>query len=194
MLRVGITGGIGSGKTTVCSIFEKLGAPVYYADLKAKELVNTNLELQNKITLAFGHNSFIEGAYNRAFIASIVFSDKEKLKLLNSIIHPFVLNDWGKFCQQYANKTYVLKEAAIMLETESKNSVDYIVLVHSPMELRVQRIQERDGVSKSEIEARINAQMSEDEKLKLADSVIRNDQKHSLIEQVLTLHQKFILL
>ena len=88
----------------------------------------------------------------------------------------------------------MVKEAAIMLETESKNSVDYIVLVHSPMELRVQRIQERDGVSKSEIEARINAQMSEDEKLKLADSVIRNDQKHSLIEQVLTLHQKFILL
>jgi dephospho-CoA kinase len=88
----------------------------------------------------------------------------------------------------------VVKEAAIMLETESKNSVDYIVLVHAPMELRVQRIQERDGVSKSEIEARINAQMSEDEKLKLADSVICNDQKHSLIEQVLTLHQKFILL
>lgn len=194
MLRVGITGGIGSGKTTVCSIFEKLGVPVYYADLKAKELVNTNLELQNKITHAFGQKSFIEGAYNRAFIASIVFSDKEKLELLNSIIHPFVLNDWGKFCQQYTNKPYVVKEAAIMLETESKNSVDYIVLVHSPMELRVQRIQERDGVSKSEIEARINAQMSEDDKLKLADSVIRNDQKHSLIEQVLTLHQKFILL
>jgi dephospho-CoA kinase len=193
MLRVGITGGIGSGKTTVCSIFEKLGVPVYYADLKAKELVNTNLDLQNQITNAFGQNSFIEGAYNRAFIASIVFSDKRKLELLNSIIHPFVLNDWEDYCKQHANFPYVVKEAAIMLETDSKNSIDTVVLVHAPLELRIQWIQERDHASKSEIEARINAQMSEDEKMKLADYIVYNDQKHSLIEQVYTLHQKFTL-
>jgi dephospho-CoA kinase len=193
MLRVGITGGIGSGKTTVCSIFERLGVPVYYADLKAKELVNTNLDLQNKITNAFGQNSFIEGAYNRAFIASIVFSDMRKLELLKSIIHPFVLNDWGEFCKQHANFPYVVKEAAIMLETDSKNSIDTIVLVHAPLELRIQRIQERDHSSKLEIEARINAQMSEDEKMKLANYIVYNDQKNSLIEQVYALHQKFTL-
>ena len=191
MLRVGITGGIGSGKTTVCTIFEKLGVPVYYADPRAKDLVNANQELQNKITNAFGQNSFIEGAYNRAFIASIVFSDKEKLELLNSIIHPFVLNDWRSFCQKHAHSPYVIKEAAIMLETESKNSVDHIVLVHAPLEIRIQRIQERDKVSETEILARIEAQMSEVEKMKLADSIIYNDQEHSLIEQVLALHQKF---
>ena len=194
MLRVGITGGIGSGKTTVCSIFERLGVPIYYADSRAKELVNTNSELQNKITNAFGQNSFIEGAYNRAFIASIVFSDKEKLELLNSIIHPFVLNDWEVFCHEHANCSYVIKEAAIMLETDSKNSIDHIVLVHSPLETRIQRIQKRDKVSEAEIKARIESQMSEDDKMKLADSVIYNDQEHSLIEQVLALHQKFNLL
>lgn len=194
MLRVGITGGIGSGKTTVCSIFERLGVPVYYADSRAKELVNTNSELQNKITNAFGQNSFIEGAYNRAFIASIVFSDKEKLELLNSIIHPFVLNDWEVFCHEHVHCSYVIKEAAIMLETDSKNSIDHIVLVHSPLETRIQRIQKRDKVSEAEIKDRIESQMSEDDKMKLADSVIYNDQEHSLIEQVLALHQKFNLL
>ena len=191
MLRVGITGGIGSGKTTVCSIFERLGVPVYYADSRAKELVNTNSELQNKITNAFGQNSFIEGAYNRAFIASIVFSDKEKLELLNSIIHPFVLNDWEVFCHEHAHCSYVIKEAAIMLETDSKNSIDHIVLVHSPLETRIQRIQKRDKVSEAEIKARIESQMSEDDKMKLSDSVIYNDQEHSLIEQIMALHQKF---
>ncbi len=191
MLRVGITGGIGSGKTTVCSIFERLGVPVYYADSRAKDLVNTNSELQNKITNAFGQNSFIEGAYNRAFIASIVFSNKEKLELLNSIIHPFVLNDWEVFCKMHSQNSYVIKEAAIMLETDSKNSIDHVVLVHSPLETRIQRIQKRDNVSESEIKARIESQMSEDEKMKLADSVVYNDQEHSLIEQVLALHQKF---
>jgi dephospho-CoA kinase len=194
MLRVGITGGIGSGKTTVCSIFEKLGVPVYYADTRAKDLVNTNQELQNKITNAFGQNSFIEGAYNRAFIASIVFSDIEKLELLNSIIHPFVLNDWLTFCQKYAQRPYVIKEAAIMLETESKNSVDHIVLVHAPLETRIQRIHARDKVSENEIKARIESQMPEDKKMKLADSIVYNDQAHSLIEQVLALHKKFTLL
>ena len=194
MLRVGITGGIGSGKTTVCSIFEKLGVPVYYADSRAKDLVNTNSELQNKISDAFGQNSFIEGAYNRAFIASIVFSDKQKLELLNSIIHPFVLNDWDAFCQKHNENPYLIKEAAIMLETESKNSVDHIVLVHAPLETRIHRIQERDKVAENEIKARIESQMPEDEKMKMADSVIYNDQEHSLIEQVLNLHQKFKLL
>ena len=194
MLRVGITGGIGSGKTTVCSIFEKLGVPVYYADSRAKDLVNTNSELQNKISDAFGQNSFIEGAYNRAFIASIVFSDKQKLELLNSIIHPFVLNDWEAFCQKHNESPYLIKEAAIMLETESKNSVDHIVLVHAPIETRIHRIQERDKVTENEIKARIESQMPEDEKMKMADSIIYNDQEHSLIEQVLNLHQKFKLL
>jgi len=191
MLRVGITGGIGSGKTTVCSIFEKLGVPVYYADPRAKDLVNTNQELQNKIINAFGQNSFIEGAYNRAFIASIVFSDKVKLDLLNSIIHPFVLNDWKSFCLEHAQSPYIIKEAAIMLETESKNSVDHIVLVHAPLETRIKRIHERDKVSEAEIKARIESQMSEEEKMKLADSIVYNDQSHSLIEQVLALHKKF---
>jgi len=194
MLRVGITGGIGSGKTTVCSIFEKLGVPVYYADSRAKSLVNTNSELQNKISNAFGQNSFIEGAYNRAFIVSIVFSDKQKLELLNSIIHPFVLNDWEDFCQKHNESPYLIKEAAIMLETESKNSVDHIVLVHAPLETRIHRIQERDKVTENEVKARIESQMPEDEKMKMADSIIFNDQEHSLIEQVLNLHQKFKLL
>lgn len=192
MLKVGITGGIGSGKSTVCAIFEKLGIPVYYADTRAKALVNSHAELQSKITAAFGENSFNKGAYNRAFIASIVFADRTKLDLLNDIIHPYVFNDWLEFCHLHQNAPYVIKEAAIMLETESKKTVDFVVLVHAPLELRIERIMHRDASSRAEIEARIKAQMPESEKLKLANAVIYNDQKSSLIEQVLILHQRFI--
>lgn len=192
MLRLGVTGGIGSGKSTVCQIFESLGVPVYNADARAKFLVGNDKALQTELSSVFGEQTFINGEYNRTYIAGIVFADKFQLEKLNAIIHPHVLADWDAFCSQYAHLSYVVKEAAIMLETDSKNSIDKVALVYAPQNLRIERVMTRDGVDKAVVEARIAMQMPEEEKLKLADFVIYNDAEHSLIEQVLHLHQQLL--
>ncbi len=189
MLKLGITGGIGSGKSTVCRIFSYLGVPVFNADDRAKWLVNNNQELRQKIVDAFGDQSFINGEYNRPYIAHIVFSDKSKLEKLNQIIHPAVLRDWEEFCSGHAGKTYVIKEAAILIEAGGNKTVDRIALVYSPLEQRIQRLMERDKLDRQSIESRISSQMPEEEKLKLADYIIYNDQDHSLLEQVRNIHQ-----
>lgn len=190
MLRLGVTGGIGSGKSTVCQIFESLGVPVYNADARAKFLVGNDKALQAELSSAFGEQTFINGEYNRTYIAGIVFADKFQLEKLNAIIHPHVLADWDAFCSQYTNLSYVVKEAAIMLETDSKNSIDKVALVYAPQNLRIERVMTRDGVDRAVVEARMAMQMPEEEKLKLADFIIYNDADHSLIEQVLHLHQQ----
>lgn len=190
MLRLGVTGGIGSGKSTVCQIFESLGVPVYNADARAKFLVGNDKALQAELSSAFGEQTFINGEYNRTYIAGIVFADKFQLEKLNAIIHPHVLADWDAFCSHYTNLSYVVKEAAIMLETDSKNSIDKVALVYAPQNLRIERVMTRDGVDRAVVEARMAMQMPEEEKLKLADFIIYNDADHSLIEQVLHLHQQ----
>jgi dephospho-CoA kinase len=189
MIKLGITGGIGSGKTTVCKQFAQLGIPIYNADERAKYLVNHHTDLQKEIILRFGEDSFINGEYNKAYISNIVFKDSQKLKILNHIIHPYVFNDWESFCLTHQASPYVIKEAAIMLETESKNTVDRIVLVYSPMELRIKRVMARDGVEESLVLNRIKQQMPDEEKMKLVDYIIYNDHEHSLENQVLSLHQ-----
>jgi dephospho-CoA kinase len=189
MIKLGITGGIGSGKTTVCKLFAQLGIPIYNADERAKYLVNHHTDLQKEIILHFGEDSFINGEYNKTYISNIVFKDSQKLKILNHIIHPYVFNDWESFCLTHQASPYVIKEAAIMLETESKNTVDRIVLVYSPMELRIKRVMARDGVEKSLVLNRIKQQMPDEEKMKLVDYIIYNDDEHSLENQVLNLNQ-----
>jgi dephospho-CoA kinase len=189
MIKLGITGGIGSGKTTVCKLFAQLGIPIYNADERAKYLVNHHTDLQKEIILHFGEDSFINGEYNKAYISNIVFKDSQKLKILNHIIHPYVFNDWVSFCLTHQASPYIIKEAAIMLETESKNTVDRIVLVYSPMELRIKRVMARDGVEEGLVLNRIKQQMPDEEKMKLVDYIIYNDHEHSLENQVLNLHQ-----
>lgn len=193
MLRLGITGGIGSGKTTVCQLFERLGVSVYYADERAKYLVKHLDHLKSALIEAFGSEAFLNGVYNRAFIAGIVFSDPAKLQLLNSIIHPYVLEDWSQFCNAHQSEPYVIKEAAIMLESEGRHTIDKIALVYAPFDLRMERIMKRDGSDPDTIRARMNAQMPEEEKLKLADELIYNDERHSLILQVMALDKKMRL-
>ncbi|MCC6818920.1 MAG: dephospho-CoA kinase [Bacteroidia bacterium] len=192
MLRLGVTGGIGSGKSTVCEIFKKLGVPVYNADQRSKFLVSNNLELQSELILHFGENAFLNGEYNRKYIADIVFNDASKLDLLNSIIHPYVLKDWDVFCSKYQNLPYIVKEAAIMLETDSRNSIDKVALVYASVEIRIERVMKRDLLDRNSILARIEKQMPESEKLKLADFIIYNDGSISLIEQVLKLHHDLL--
>jgi dephospho-CoA kinase len=188
MLKLGITGGIGSGKSTVCGIFSHLGVPVYHADERAKWLVDHDAGMRSEIIEAFGEKSFKGDTYNREYIASIVFKDKARLEKLNSIIHPVVLKYWESFCAEHGAATYVIKEAAIMLEAGGREVMDKIILVYSPKELRMQRLIARDQLSPEAIEARMNSQMPEEEKMKLADYIIYNDSEHSLLEQVRNIH------
>lgn len=192
MLKLGVTGGIGSGKTTVCKIFEQFNVPVYYADDRAKWLINHNPILRQEIIQHFGELSFIEGKYNRAYISNIVFKDKDQLNLLNQLIHPHVFDDWNKFCLTHSEKQLIIKEAAIMLETESKKTVDKIALVYSPKELRIERIKERDRLDENQILKRMDMQMSDEDKMQLADYIIYNDLQHSLIDQVNNLYHKLV--
>ena len=190
MIRLGITGGIGSGKTLVCSIFQQLGVPIYNADARAKWLINNHPDLKSKLTQQFGEATFKDGLYNTAHISSIVFGNPTQLALLNAIIHPTVFEDWKQFCETQKSAPLVIKEAAIILETDSKYTVDKIALVYTPKAVRMQRVMQRDQISEADLLKKINAQMAEEEKLKLADYVIVNDGEQSLVEQVIKLHQQ----
>lgn len=192
MIRLGITGGIGSGKTLVCSIFQQLGVPVYNADTRAKWLINNHSELKWNLIKQFGEATFKDGLYNTAYISKIVFGNPQQLSLLNAIIHPTVFEDWKQFCTEHANHPIVIKEAAIMLETDSKYTVDKIALVYAPQAIRIKRVLARDPISEADLIKKMNAQMPEEDKLKLADYIIINDGEQSLIEQVKKLYNDLL--
>lgn len=196
MLKIGLTGGIGSGKSVVAKVFETLGIPVYYADDAAKKLMNTHAELKAAIIKNFGEGSYANGELNRKYIASIVFNDKEKLDLLNSLTHPATLRDaeeWMKQLTESRGQTspYSIKEAALLFESGAHKNLDYVIGVYAPLPLRIKRVMARDGVLEEEIMKRINRQMNEEEKMKLCDFVITNNEQELVIPQVLDLHQKF---
>lgn len=193
MLKIGITGGIGSGKTTVCKMFEILGIPVYYADSRAKALMTEDPHLVAQIKNLLGKKVYRkDGSLDRKRIAKIVFNDKEKLSQLNALVHPAVAIDGDRWHKSQTNVPYTLKEAALLVESGSYKSMDYLISVWAPKELRIERVQIRDNASREEVEARIDKQMPEIEKLIAADLVIINDEKTSLIEQIVTIH-KFLI-
>ncbi len=190
MLRIGLTGGIGSGKSTVARIFEILGIPVYYADDAAKKLMNTHEELKQSIIQHFGAESYKEGILDRKYIACIVFNDKEKLDLLNSLIHPVTITDAEEWMMNQ-KAPYAIKEAALLFESGAAANLDYIIGVHAPLHIRVQRVIKRDKLSAKEIMKRISHQIDEEMKMKLCDFVITNDEQQLVIPQVLALDKKF---
>jgi len=191
MQHLGITGGIGSGKTTVCKIFETLGIPVYYADDRAKYLMSHDPVLIAGIIELFGSEAFLEPhLLNRAHIAQVAFNDKEKLNQLNALVHPAVAQDGLNWQAAQHNVPYTLKEAALLFESGSYRTLDKIIVVAAPLELRIQRVMARDEAKREEVEARISKQMPEAEKVKLADFVINNDGKSPLISQVMAIHFK----
>jgi dephospho-CoA kinase len=193
MLKVGITGGIGSGKTTVCKVFETLGIPIYYADDRAKILMNTDEFLVTEITKIFGEQAYLSiGELNRPHIASIAFSDKNVLQKLNALVHPVVHRDSEKWFLEQQNVPYVLKEAALHFETGGYKMLDKMITVFAPKKVRIERVMKRDKRTVEEVEARINNQMPDSEKVKLADFVIYNDGSQSLIQQIYTIHQSLI--
>lgn len=189
MLKIGITGGIGSGKTTVCRLFELLGVSVYYADIRAKMLMQIDEDLMEGIRAAFGRDVYDGHILNRSLLGSIVFNDAEQLQRLNGLVHPAVFRDFDKWSTEQKG-LYVLKEAAILFESGSAKDCAYTILVKSPLDLRVSRIMKRDGLSKEDIMKRIDKQMSDEEKEILASFIIVNDEIRLVIPQVLALHQQ----
>lgn len=195
MLHVGITGGIGSGKTTVCKIFETLSVPVYYADDRAKELMIKDEEVVQKIKQLFGEDAYLKsGALNRKHIAQSAFKDKNVLNQLNAIVHPAVFVDTQRWYGFHQHKPYTLYEAAIMFESGSSRMMDKMITVFAPLEDRIERTIKRDKMSLDEVMERISKQMPEEEKIRKADFVIYNDHSVSLIEQVLAIHRQLISL
>ena len=197
MLRIGLTGGIGSGKSTVAKIFEVLGIPVYCADAAARRLMNEDEELKKNIITHFGKESYVDSQLNRPYIASIVFNDKEKLELLNSLTHPATIRDANIWMQELAesggqSSPYTIKEAALIFESGSAEHLDHVIGVYTPAPLRIQRIMQRDKITKEEVLQRMSRQMDEDIKMRLCDFVIINDEQQLLIPQVLKLHDKLL--
>lgn len=193
MLRVGITGGIGSGKSTVCRVLEVLGVPVFDADTEAKRLMNEDSGLRSELIAAFGSSIFPDGVLDRKALAEIVFSDVVALTRLNELVHPRVrarFADWTST----VTKPYVVQEAAIMIGTGGARLMDHVVAVTAPVELRIARVMARDGVPRSAVEARIKNQPSDAEMTASSDTVILNDERQLVIPQVLALHEAMLQL
>ena len=183
MLVIGLTGGIGSGKTTVAKIFQSFGVPVYNSDVEAKKILFSSIAVHHELELAFGKSVFTEGLPDKVKLAQIVFSDKEKLKQLNAIIHPKVAADFETW-KLNQNSYLVVKEAAILIESGAYKSVDKIVVVSAPIDVRVERVMKRDSSQKEDVLKRIQNQLSEEERLSFADFEIKNNNVNSLILQV----------
>ncbi|HKC35026.1 MAG TPA: dephospho-CoA kinase [Chitinophagaceae bacterium] len=191
VLKVGLTGGIGSGKSTAAQIFEVLGIPVYYADIAAKRLMNEDEELRTGITKIFGKEAYINETLNRKYISSIVFSDAAKLKILNALVHPVTKKD-GETWMHQQTTPYAIHEAALIFEANVSDRLDYVIGVSSPIELRISRAMERDKVNREEVLKRMHQQLDEDVKMSKCDFVLINDEQQQLIPQVLALHEKLI--
>ena len=191
MKIIGLTGGIGSGKSTVLELFKFLGVKTYSADESAKKLVNTDPYLINLIKSSFGENIYDKGQLNSKKLSDIVFEDKEKLKLLNSIIHPAVAKDFKLFLNSN-NEDYIVKEAAIIFETKSENNYDKIILIQSPLEIRIERVINRDNISREEVMKRSNNQLDENLIIDKCDYVISNENKEDLEDKVLSIHHDLI--
>jgi dephospho-CoA kinase len=189
MIKVGITGGIGSGKSLVCAVFSSLGVPVYDSDTRAKNLMNENETIKQALIGYFGNNVYADGSLNRLFLAQKIFNNKPALDFVNSIVHPAVRNDflqWAE-CQ---DAPYVIEEAALLFESGAYKLLDVVITVTCPEEIRIQRVIERDKTTRENVLQRIKNQMLESEKKSRSDFVIINDDKHSLIDQVNNIHNK----
>ena len=191
MLKIGLTGGIGSGKTTVARVFEILGIPVYDADAATKALYDADVVLKEQLIHHFGKNIYSDTGLNRQALASIVFNDPQKLHLLNQLVHPRTIRH-AELWMEKQTAPYVIKEAALIFESGSGRSLDYIIGVSAPLTLRMQRVLSRDKVKTEDFYSRSSHQIDDDIKMKLCDFIIVNNEQEMVIPQVLKLHEKFI--
>lgn len=187
-LIIGIAGGIGSGKSTACRIFEKLGIPVHYADDVAKDLMHSNPEVRLKITSLFGAQAYVDGQLNRPFIADQIFNSPERIAKMNSIVHPAVQRHFETWMQEQ-NSPYVLREAAILFETGGYTKNDANILVIAPVLTRIARVEKRSGLTEKQIRERISKQWEDERKIPLADYIIANGDGDQLLPQIWTIHE-----
>jgi dephospho-CoA kinase len=193
MLRIGVTGGIGSGKSLVCRVFELLGVPVYYTDLKTRSIQINDQEVVAGIKAIFGEEAYLSPyQLNRTFIAATVFNDKEKLAQLNALVHPKVFQDFEHWCAEHAAFKYVLKESALTFETGFHKKLDKVVVVTAPAQVRISRVLQRDNFrTEADIKTIIERQMPQSEKVKQADFVLENDESHLLLPEIFRLDALF---
>lgn len=191
MIKVGITGGIGSGKTYVCRLFQSFGIPVYFADDRAKHLMQEDDDLIADLVHAFGASIYDGGTLQRAALAEKVFGDDEALRTLNGIVHPAVARDADHWMQNHTDSPYVLKEAALLFESGSYQRLDSNILVYASEEVRILRVMERDGVSEDAVRARMAHQWSDERKMELADYMIHNDGTRDMGRLVERFHTLF---
>ena len=191
MLKVGLTGGIGSGKTLVSKVFERLGIPVFNADIEAKKITNSDADVIRALQVEFGHDIYIDQEINRKKLASIIFDDTEALKKVNSIIHPKVHEYFNNWCNQQ-NTLYVIEEAAILFESNANKSMDFTINVHADELLRINRVVDRDGTTASLVKERMKNQLDDTERMHLADFTIYNDGKQMILPQILEIHYKIL--
>ena len=192
-LEVGVTGGIGSGKSLICRIFQCLGVPIYDADFRAKNLMTTDGILIEQIKKEFGTLSYLpDGSLNRAHISQTAFGNPDRLKTLNGLVHPRVALDYGHWVTEHQAKPYVIREAALLFEANVHTLLGKVIVVHAPERLRLERVKARDSHrTEDEIKAIMKSQWPDEEKMKRADVVILNDDQHLVIPQVLQVHHQF---
>jgi dephospho-CoA kinase len=191
VLKIGLTGGIGSGKSTVSQIFEVLGIPVFDADREAKRLMEENEDLRKRIQQELGTETYTNNKLNRRVLADLVFTDAYKLDKLNAIVHPAVIS----FAEEWMKKqssAFVVKEAALLFEAGSAGDLDYVIGVYAPQHLRIHRVIKRDGMTPEQVMDRMSRQINEEMKMRLCDFVLNNDEQQLLITQVLKLHNRFL--
>ena len=192
-LQIGLTGAIGSGKTTVAKIFESLGIPVYYADDHSKNILQNNPAVKNEIIRQWGSSVLdAQGNIDKKALAAVVFVEATELKKLNAILHPLVAEDYRRWFDQQRAVPYVVKEAAILIESGSHASCDKIIVVEAPESVRLSRVMSRDDVSATQVQQRNAQQMPQSEKIKFADYIIHNTDQKLLLPQVMEIHHKLI--
>ncbi len=193
MLKIGITGNIGSGKTTVSKVFELLGIPVFYADYQAKKVMTEDAVLVNAILETFGTEVyFSDGNLNRKYLSGIVFNQETELKKLNALVHPAVFRAFEVWAEDYQHKKYVLKEAALLFESGSNQQCNRTIVVSAALDVRIQRVMQRDKISKTEVLRREEKQMPQAEKEAKADFIVQNDANMLVIPQVLKIHEQLL--
>jgi len=190
MLKIGLTGGIGSGKSTVAGVFESLGVPVYSADAAARRLMNEDPDIIRAIRAEFGDEAYLDGRLNRRHLSSLVFSDKARLLRLNAIVHPATIRD-GEEWLKAQRGPYAIREAALIFESGTQGAYDIILGVRAPAALRIRRVMARDHATREAVMARMKGQIDERVKLLLCDEIVDNDEVHPLIPQVLGLHKRW---
>ena len=184
MIKIGVTGGIGSGKSVVCEIFKLYNIPIFNADTEAKKLNDTSPVIRKQLIHHFGNDIYVDDRLNRRKFADLIFNNESNLKIANSIIHPVVADCFIEWCSKYNNQPFIIIEAALLIEAGFHQLVDKVITVYAQDEVRIERVMKRDSIARDQVEARMLNQMTQEEKIKFSDFVIFNDNKKSLITQI----------